>query len=222
MPSKHPYVVGAGGLTKAVAQFRKSFPTQVTAATLKKLGIAPNNESYVINTLRFLALIDDTGQKTKGAGSVFSHHSDDAFQAALAKVVEASYEDLFGLHGDGAWTLASDQLISFFRANDESSAIVGQRQAGTFQALAGLAGKAPTAAGSPKAATQPRAPKATAGRRIAPESAAAPRTPAASLDRAPRDLGLTVRVEINLPAVGDQATYDAIFASIRKNLIDPE
>ena len=37
-----------------------------------------------------------------------------------------------------------------------------------------------------------------------------------------RNVGLTVRVEINLPADGDQETYDRIFKSIRENLIDAE
>lgn len=31
-----------------------------------------------------------------------------------------------------------------------------------------------------------------------------------------------MRIEVNLPANGDQKTYDAIFQSIRKNLIDSE
>jgi hypothetical protein len=33
-------------------------------------------------------------------------------------------------------------------------------------------------------------------------------------------VGLTVRIEINLPPGGDQATYDAIFKSIRENLLN--
>lgn len=33
-------------------------------------------------------------------------------------------------------------------------------------------------------------------------------------------VGLTVRIEINLPADGDQETYDRIFRSIRENLIN--
>ena len=54
MADKHPYMSGSGGLTSAVNQFRSSFPAEVTAETLKKLGIAPNNESYfpqLANTL---------------------------------------------------------------------------------------------------------------------------------------------------------------------------
>lgn len=34
------------------------------------------------------------------------------------------------------------------------------------------------------------------------------------------NVGLTVRIEVNLPADGNQQTYDNIFRSIRKNLID--
>jgi hypothetical protein len=45
---KHPYMSGSAGLVQAVVQLRKSFPSQVAADTLKKLGIAPNNETYVL------------------------------------------------------------------------------------------------------------------------------------------------------------------------------
>jgi hypothetical protein len=34
-----------------------------------------------------------------------------------------------------------------------------------------------------------------------------------------REVGLTVRVEVNLPPSGDAATYDAIFASIKKHFM---
>lgn len=45
MPDKHPYISGSGGLTHAIQQLRRAFPTQVNAETLKKLSIAPNDES---------------------------------------------------------------------------------------------------------------------------------------------------------------------------------
>jgi hypothetical protein len=35
-----------------------------------------------------------------------------------------------------------------------------------------------------------------------------------------QNVGLTVRIEINLPATGDQDTYDKIFKSIRENLLN--
>jgi hypothetical protein len=44
---KHPYA-SPGAVVAAVNQFRKSFPSTISADTLRKLSIAPNNESYVI------------------------------------------------------------------------------------------------------------------------------------------------------------------------------
>jgi len=35
-----------------------------------------------------------------------------------------------------------------------------------------------------------------------------------------RDIGLTVRIEVNLLPAGDQDTYDRIFRSIRENLLN--
>ena len=63
MANKYPYVASAGPLVKAVSHLRKSFPKEVTADTLRKLGVAPKNESYVINVLRFLGVVDEEGKK---------------------------------------------------------------------------------------------------------------------------------------------------------------
>jgi hypothetical protein len=226
---KHAYVVGPGGLTKAVAHLRKSFPPSVTATTLTKLGIAKNNESYVVNTLRFLGVLDDKGARTTTAQTVFSKHADPEFQEGLAAMVATAYSDLFDLHGAAAWTLPSEQLISFFRGSDNSSALVGQRQASTFQALAGLAGKAQKEAAKKdpakpalKKANLPTAPKPATAASNLPKLTEEPASLESGKASKTTDVGLTVRIEINLPAVADQATYDAIFASIRKNFIDAQ
>ena len=72
--------------------------------------------------------------------------------------------------------------------------------------------------------TKPKSPK--------PKSSSAKSTTAAASDnpKGPiievnggngrRDMALTVRIEINLPAGGSKETYDNIFKSIRANLID--
>jgi hypothetical protein len=221
MADKHPYAPGSGGLIQAVNQLRKAFPAQVTAETLKKLGIAPNNESYIINILRFIKVIDAEGKKTDEAGPVFSQHEDSEFQKRFAQLVKDSYSDLFDLHGDATWALSSDKLISFFRGTDQTSAIVGQRQAGTFQTLAGLSGH-----------MEPSAKSVSTPKKVATKSASNGRTKEVKGSKAEigggknapmnesRDLGLTVRIEINLPVAADQATYDRIFKSIRENLIN--
>lgn len=140
MAEKHPYAPGPGGVAAAIAQFRKSFPNTVNADTLRKLGIAPKNESYVINVLRFIGAIDAEGNKTAKATSVFSEHANEEFAKAFEEMVKAAYADLFTLYTDSTWGLSADKLIAFFRSSDQTTDLVGQRQAATFQLLASFAG----------------------------------------------------------------------------------
>jgi len=138
MATAHPYIGGGGAIIQAVNHFRRSFPSTVTADTLKKLGIAPKNESYLINILRFLGIIDEEGKRTEEAAKVFNIHEDTGFQKAFGAIVKNAYVDLFALHADAAWELDSNALITFFRQADQSSGIVGGRQASTFRTLAAL------------------------------------------------------------------------------------
>ena len=69
---KHPYSPGGpGGIAATINQFRRSFPKTVNAETLKQLGIAPKNESYLINILRFIGAIDPEGNKPRRRKSFF-------------------------------------------------------------------------------------------------------------------------------------------------------
>lgn len=233
MADKHPYTSGANGVVATIAQLRKSFPVKVNAEILKKLGIAPNNETYIINILRFLGIIDTEGNKNAKAASVLVQHDEAEFQKGFAGIVQAAYKDLFDLHGVDAWTASPDKLISYFRNTDQTSDIVGRRQASTFQTLATIAGKLDGQL--PKASTvkakkaDPATPKKQATKATSAKPSTSDRTPP-PLDTSTGtgtgggggsgDMALTVRVEINLPAGGDKETYDNIFKSIRENLLN--
>jgi hypothetical protein len=223
MAEKHPYVQGPGNLVPVILQFRKSFPNSVTADTLKKLGFAPKNESYVLNVIRFLGLIDQEGNKTEAASNAFKLHEDDQFAQQFSELVKVAYHDLFELHGDGSWTLDTSQLISFFRSSDDTSDLVGKLQARTFQILASFSGHGDVP--TPKSTT-PKKPLATPRNVMQkPEKdnvnvQASSKAQVIEPARETRPFGLTVRIEINLPADGDQETYDRIFKSIRENLLN--
>jgi hypothetical protein len=232
MADKHPYTSGANGVVAAITQLRKSFPAKVTAETLKKLGIAPNNETYIINILRFLDVIDAEGNKNAKAASVLVQHDESEFQKGFAGIVQAAYKDLFELYGADAWTASLDKLISFFRNSDQTSDIVGRRQATTFQTLATIGGKLdgqlPKAASAkvkktdvttPKKQATKSSPAKTVAPPIAPNLAGAGGGTGAG-NGGSGDMALTVRIEINLPAGGDKQTYDNIFKSIRENLLN--
>lgn len=236
MADKHPYMSGSGGVTQLTAQLRRSFPATVTADTLKKLGIAPNNETYVLNILKFIGVLDAENKKTAAATPIFNQHNDSDFQDQFSKLVGQAYHELFDLHGPDAWGLPIDKLIAFFRNHDGTSDIVGKRQASTFLALARISGKAvdesepskSSGIGPTKAAkkvAQAKKTTASIAKTGVPPSATAAHASSAlpsTNGGAPSTggVGLTVRIEINLPPGGDQDTYDAIFKSIRANLLN--
>lgn len=221
MAEKHPYVPAPGGLEKTINHFRKKrLPSVIDSGTLKKLGFAPNNESYVLNVLRFLKLIDASNETTDLAVTVFSNHEDAAFFEAFSSVVRNAYSGLFDLHGNDAWNTGRESLIGFFRKSDLTSAMVGARQASTFQLLARLSGHGESSGAKPRKSHAKRMAVAGANKRkTAPASHATQQPTEASISLADK-VGLTVRIEINLPAVDDQDTYDKIFKSIRENLLN--
>lgn len=224
--ASHPYISGPNNIAQAVGLLRKNFPATVTSDTIKKYGIASNNESYVINALKFLGLIDEESKRTSVAHDTFSQHDDEEFQTRFEGLVRTAYADLFELRGDDAWTLNQAGLVSYFRSADKTSDIIGGRQAGVFRVFASLAGHGDQAASPSKsvkaATTKPKAARVAAS--SSKKSTPAVETPAASFDPKVtpkgRDMALTVRIEINLPAGATRKNYDDIFQSMKENLLN--
>jgi hypothetical protein len=218
-----PYSTTVSGLNTTIQQLRSAFPAKVTADTLKRWNIALNNESSILQTLRFIGLLDDEGAKQADAGKVFVL-PDDAFRPAFGELVKRGYASLFEDFGDGAWELDRARLIGFFRGADQTSARVGEQQAITFATLAALAGHGPKAAGGNGNGTSstPRA-RQSSGEPKAKQQAATTNRVAAQLQppAAPRASvpPLSVRIELNLPVSDKQEVYDNIFRSIRENLL---
>ncbi len=229
MPT-YPYISGQTGLIQAFAQLRKQVPTKVDAGWLQRFSIAPANESYVISILRHLGLIDDEGN-TVADTTAFFFGSDEQFKAGLENALRQSYGKLFDEMADGAFDTEREALTPWFRQVDKTSDLVGRRQASTFLTLAALAGhgEVPTVRNGTATKSSSSAPKKAAVKKAASVKGAPAATGTsegvddtrgkAADEPARRDVGLSVRIEVNLPAGGDAQTYDAIFASIRKHLM---
>jgi hypothetical protein len=218
MAEKHPYISGTGGLVKAIQHFRSSLPAKIDASVLKKLGIAPKNESYLINILKFLNVIDDDGTPTAEARATFSQQDDSAFGEKLSEMMKKAYSDLFSLHGEKVWDLDSNDLVTYFRQSDQTSAVVGTRQATTFQTLAAFAGHGEVP--SARQSTPRKEKTVDTSTKVLKKAKAKSLLTSNVGTGGGKDFGLTVRIEINLPADGDRATYDRIFKSIRENLLN--
>lgn len=224
MADKHPYISGVGNISQSLNHFRNSLPSKIDSVTLKKLGLAPANESFLINVLKFIKLIGEDGTVTKEATNIFSQHNDDDFREQFKVLIEAAYGDLFELYSDKTWELDQDSLITFFRQTDQTSSLIGKHQARTFKVLAATCGYGEL----------PKESKAKKLNTTTPKKKVVNAKPKVQISNPIEDSGqgtggndsndssvaLTVRIEVNLPADGDQKTYDRIFKSIRENLIN--
>jgi hypothetical protein len=228
---KYPYTSGQTAIVQTFSRLRNNFPGKVDAGYLQRFNIAPANESYIISILRFLDLIDDDGNRVQDNTDYF-FGNDDSFKSGLEGTLRAAYSQVFDEMGDGALDASKGDLTQWFRASDKTTAVVGQRQATTFQTLAALAGHGDPPAARPVATkkTTAAAPGSAAKRTTAVKT-----TPKKQVEKPGggdgggdgdgdggnngRDVGLTVRIEVNLPPDGDADTYDLIFASIKKHLM---
>jgi hypothetical protein len=228
----HPYISGPGNVEQMIGFLRKNFPPTVTSETVKKFSIASNNESYVINALQFVGVIDEEGKRTPKGHEIFVL-GNDVFPAAFGGLVRESYKDLFEIRGEDAWVLSKSELTAYFRTSDKTSEVIGGRQAGLFQVFARLAGYEPVLASvgnstskskagkaKPASAKPAKVAKPANAENTAKVSVAKEIEDSTHQKQARRDMAMTVRIEINLPANGSQETYDNIFKSIRANLID--
>jgi len=219
--AQYPYAQPIAGLDQIISHLRKTPLKTLDAGILKKLAIAPSNESYIMNTVRALGIVDTEGKTVDKVMEVFLKPDDD-FETGFASLVEAAYKGLFNLHDEDAWKQEKKTLISFFRQEDKSSELIGSRQAETFIRLAGISGKRELVA-STRSANATRQPRVKMQSQEAADTKSAPTSVTLPSNSTKEDaLALSVKIEVNLPPTSDQAVYDAIFKSIRKQLIDRE
>ena len=173
---------------------------------------------------KFIGVIDEECKRTSRGQDVFVLR-DNSFSKAFEELIKEAYRDLFEVRGDDAWALGKNDLISYFRATDKTSDVIGGRQAGLFQAFRALAGyEQPGEKALNKGSSKPKATKlkTSTQKKVKPKEPTVPKVANSTYNDKEnrRDMAMTVRIEINLPANGSQETYDAIFKSIRANLID--
>ncbi len=217
--SAYPYTSALNSIDQIIQHLRKTPLKNLDSSVLKKLSIAPGNETFIINMMRALGVFDNDGKAVDSAMEVFLL-SDDEFGPKFAKLIEVTYSALFELHGDAAWSQEKSKLVSFFRQADKTSDLIGGRQAEMFMRLAAIAGKREL----PKVAPRAQTTRVASPRKANGSAKTTPPTVVEVPTKSSNEEGLTlsVKVEVNLPPTSDQAVYDAIFKSIRQQLIDRE
>lgn len=231
LANTYPYISAQASLVKAIEQFRRSFPATVDSGLLKRLKIAPGNESYLINILRFLGLIDESGAKVDDAANAF-YGSEEHFKSGFTDLVAKAYGPIFTELGDDAWNASREDLSHWFRMVDKTTDLIGGRQASTFLTLAGITGKgAPLEAKAPAKTPVKSPPKRSSAKDADATIGVATKEPdvggggdsggqSNGRGQVPdvNPVGLSVRIEVNVPVGATAEEYDAMFASIRKHL----
>ncbi|MGA7656764.1 MAG: hypothetical protein WCA96_08305 [Methylocella sp.] len=101
--------------------------------------------------------------------------------------------------------------------------MIGTRQAALFQAFRALAGHEQVSATTKTGGASKPVAKASSAKTMkakGPVHASATVEPPVSITPPKKDMALTVRIEINLPAEASAETYDNIFKSIKANLLN--
>ena len=216
MPFQPPYLVAAKNLKSFLEALRHAqAPEKVTVRFIEQLGFKSTNDRLFVPLLKAMKFIDDAG---KPSSRYHSFLDDSEWKTVLADGIRDAYADLFRINRK-AHEFTRDQLTGKMKSLGEGklSAAVLSNAVKTFLELVKLGdfsamGPAPVAdieSGEPAEVEAEETPGAgpSAG-------AAAPVLSAAVLGSS-----LVYRIEIVLPAVRDQAVYDAIFRSAREHLL---
>ena len=134
--------------------------------------------------------------------------------------MKEAYNKLFEDHGDDAWLLGTEDLVTFFRQVDATSEITGKRQANIFQVFATLSGKKEGSITQKQKTSTTTKKTSTTAKKAKNPSKKIRSVKLGPSSKITDNLSTNIRIEINLPPNAGRETYDDIFKSIRKNLIN--
>ncbi len=202
MPDSYPYTVSNNKIPAIFSKIRSAAkPTKFTHEFLKQLGFPSSNDRAVLSILKGLGFLSADGSPT----AYYDRLRDSTdWDFVLGERMRVLYEDIFKINT--ALYNESDSEIkgAIARVTGKEEASVA-RYTATFKTLAGLA----KFGESPKTKT-----KADDSAKKEPQSDAPPRSPKESL------IEFAHNIQIHLPATTDVAVYNAIFKSVRENLMD--
>ena len=183
-------------------------PDRFTHKFLESLDFKSTNDRGIIGVLKALGFIDESGTPKQ---PYFDYMDDERHKAVLAEGIRMGYGDLFKLNNkaneqDAKWVKNKLKMLT----QGSKSDVVLARMAPTFVALCKEADFSVPA---------------IAPKEVKVETPAESPTPALPAQEQPQGhakqhrFALAYNIHIELPAVRDQAVYDAIFKSLRENLL---
>jgi len=207
MADSYPYMLTNNKIDAILSKIRSAAkPAKFTYEFLKQLGFSSSNDRAIIPLLKKLGFILEDGAPTEYYGRL---RDTTDWQFVLGERMQDLYKDLYNV--DTEIHKKSDDEVkgAITRITGKDEASVG-RYFATFKALSGLA----------KFGASPKVTKAPAEGKE--DSAPTPKvTPPTPLNGANVEGSFSFHhnIEIHLPATTDISVYNAIFKSLRDNLL---
>jgi hypothetical protein len=182
-------------------------PPRFTQKFLEGLGFPNTNDRIIINVLKALQFLDDTGVPTKR----YHEYLDQTRSAqVLAQAIQDAYDDLFRVNKT-ANKMSTTEVKNKMKTLSEGQFTdrVLTQMSGTFTSLVKLADfdSARDEAPSPEQPIPEEEPDVSE------------RTSGARPPSVPRIGGLVYSINLQLPESRDQAVYDALFKSLKQHLL---
>jgi len=203
------YLVSAKNLGKFLDAVRHAqAPEKVVLKFVEELGFTSTNDRLFIPLLKAMRFLDEAGKPT---ARYHAFLDDTEWKTVLADGIRDAYPDIFRVNRN-AHKLTREQLTGKMKSLSEGkiSAPVLGNMVKTFVELVKLAD---FAAAKEELVVSPAVEP--------PSSPGDAEPPAARIGLVGSNEGpaLVYRIEIVLPAVRDQAIYDAIFKSVKEHLL---
>jgi Family of unknown function (DUF5343) len=208
------YAVGVGGLKDFLTKMRTAgVPGRVTIEFLKTLGLKSSNDRAIIPVLKAIAFLDQSGAPT----DAYKQFRDPKKgPKVLAEALRSAYSDLF-LANEKAQDLSIEDLKGVIATKTSKGERVVTEIARTFTTLAKAAdfsGAVSAPEDDQNDAPADRASDSSA--RVQAERERLPPPPPP--DRHGR-AAFHYNIQIHLPTTTDITIYNAIFKSLRENLL---
>lgn len=183
-------------------------PERFTHKFLEGLDFKSTNDRGIIGVLKALGFIDESGTPKQ---PYFDYMDDERHRTVLAEGLRRAYADLFKLNKeanekDAGWVRNKLKMLTQGAKSD----VVLARMAATFVALCKEADFSSPAIAPKEVKVETQV--------ETPSPALPPQEQTLAHTKQHR-FALAYNIHIELPAVRDQAVYDAIFKSLRENLL---
>ena len=180
---------------------RGGIPPKFNYEHLKEMGFKSSADRPIIPILKALKFVTDAGEPTERYRRFKEKRN---AKEVLGEAMQEAYADVFRID-EGAPKLGAEELKGIFARLSGKSDSVADKMALTFRALAEHAN---FEAAPPESAEAPE-----------PEPEKKPHTERATHDSSGAGIDLHHDVHIHLPVSTDVKVYDAIFQSLRDNLM---